>query len=152
MSYQRRQRNIINSFAEGLIAPWVELVVSLCIVVGSKAIETLSDVLQQLFYQLSNTASVGLAVPIDFVTVFSFAILVMSIIDLVRNLVVGFLYPGHAVAHIVGEIISLTFIAFVPISKGIVMNSLLVVMFLVVGVLFRFYVEYKESETECWIY
>lgn len=154
MNYQRRQRSIIDSFIEGLIAPWGELALSLTITLGSKVLEAIREAGEVLRQALNITSSSSASLSADLISLFTFAVLVMSIIDLIRNLAVGFLYPAHTIAHMIGELISLLllFNALLLLSKSIVANCLLAILFLAVGIVLRFYVEHEKSKVEYWRY
>ncbi len=152
MSYQRRQRSVIDSFIEGLIAPWGELVLSLVITLGSKTLEAIHEASEALRQALNITSSSSVILSDDFISLLILAIWIMSVIDLIRNLAIGFLYPAHAVAHMVGELISLLllFNTLLLLSKSIIANCLLAILFLGVGITLRFYVEYERSKVEYW--
>ncbi len=150
----RKQRSIADSFIEGLIAPWSELALSLIITSGSKILEAIHEAGEALRQALNITSSSSTTSSTDLISLFAFAVLGMSIIDLIRNLAMGLLYPAHAIAHMIGELVSLLllFYMLLPLSKNIITNCLLAILFLSVGIAIRFYVEHRRSRVEYWRY
>ena len=148
MNDQFDQRGIINSFVEGLTAPWIELTVSLTIISSSSVFEILQDAIRELFSTSFNTSI--MPYPTDLVLIFARVLLLVSLLDLARNLVIGFLYPANAFAHILGEFISLIlfFKAFYLILKSIIIDSLLASSFLIIGIVLRAYIEYRNDKSK----
>jgi len=150
----KKQRSFADSFIEGFAAPWVEFIVSIIITVMMIMIGAFREAGEVIGQALNTTSNVSIVSFNLIDLLLPLAVFIMSVIDMFRNLVVGFLFPAHATAHIVGEGLSL--IIFFPvlmmISKNVIINCLFSMIFLVLGIVIRFYVEYERSKVEYWGY
>ena len=98
----KRSRTPIDSFIEGLVAPLLEFFLALAIL----AIRTTVLIVQKTFEQLLNSLGGQPITAPDVLQIIALALVIMAIIDFVRNLTLGYLFPAHAIAHILGELIS----------------------------------------------
>ena len=89
----------------------------------------------------------------DFLQLLTSVLVVMAIIDLIRNLIIGFLFPAHAIAHVIGEVLSLTlFCLFLRSALGPIHHTVtetfssvcLSVVIMIFGIVVRAYVEWQE--------
>jgi len=114
--------------------------------------ETLRALQEAFQLVLSLLSGQPLAVP-DVLQLMEQTLFWTALMDLARNLAVGFLYPAHAVAHLIGEAISLALLLLL-LATGLMhsmaleasLNTLLPPIFMMLlGVLMRLCLE-KRNE------
>ena len=150
------RRTLIDSFLEGFIAPWLEFYLALVISSMITALLTLEEIFGQL---LSSLGKQPISAP-NVLQLIAITLAIMAILDLFRNLAIGYLLPAHAIAHVSGEILSLViFFRLILVSAPTLIHYTIletissvylsiIVMFL--GVLIRVCIElYMENEIWC---
>ena len=148
-------RTLIDSFIEGLVAPWLEF----CLALITLSVTTAILIVQKAFEQLLGSLGGQPITAPDVLQLIALALVIMAIIDLVRNLTFGYLFPARTIAHIPGEVLTLaiffsTILRSAPnlihytISEAISSVYLSIVV-MVLGMLMRAYVE-LTSESTAW--
>ena len=100
-TYTRQLDQLIASFLEGLIAPYAELALSTLFL-------ALNEVLRSVSTLSPIDASRDVWLSTDFLTN---VVLAFTILDLLRNIVFGLIYPGSAIAEAIGAAASLLLLA-----------------------------------------
>jgi len=94
-------RTPIDSFIEGFVAPLLEFCLALIIL----SVRTTILIVQKTFEQLLNSLGGQPITAPDVLQIMALTLVIMAIIDLVRNLTFGYLFPAHAIAHMLGELL-----------------------------------------------
>ncbi|RLE81277.1 MAG: hypothetical protein DRJ51_04180 [Thermoprotei archaeon] len=149
----REGRTLVDSFIEGFVAPWLEFYLTLIILSVKTAILIMKKALEQLPGSLGR----HLITTPDVLQIIAIALVIMAIVDFIRNLIVGYLLPAHTLAHILGEICSLVmfFSTILRSAPGLIHYTVLEasssvylsIAVMLLGILVRTYVEQVNRES-----
>jgi len=137
-------RTILDSFVEGILSPWIEFVFSLYISSISLAIKVIEHVKDAMMKSLSGQPIPTLNIP-DLSQYFSLVLTLTSIIDLIRNLTVGYFFPSNIIAHIVGEVATIILFGSLiqKIMPSVIFSLIPSITMMIMGIILRAYVEGK---------
>ncbi len=124
-----RIRSEMNSFMEGLVAPILELIVSITIAAFFEMAHIIGSSIGKYGFGFINLG----------VEALNYSLLIMSFLDMVRNLYIGYSKPGRTLFMVMGEFLSLSlmysiFIQLAPISFAILVLSIIV---MIIGIMLR---------------
>ncbi len=152
--HEKKVRGCVSSFIEGLIQPIIDLLTSLFVSLTATGLLTIEETTQELIRTFSETlhgAQPSFQVG-ALNEVFSITIVIIGIIDLLWNLIIGFLAPGDALAHLIGEVIAFSFIfplITLPLFSQSLASIIASIALISIGIIVRVYLEYevtRESE------
>jgi len=144
------RRTLVSNFAEGLLAPFAEFFISILVLLMEETLLALQEAFQQALSLLSGQP---LAVP-DAPQLMEQALFWTALMDLARNLAMGFLFPAHAVAHLIGEVVSLPLLLWLFLhATGLIhsttleaiLSTLFSITVMLLGVVARLYLEERSE-------
>lgn len=138
------ERSPLDVFVEGFLSPLIELSVFLLIA-------SFKDVVYMLHYLFRELVHAGITyqTPLDqfILNLTLTTLLIVGIIDLARNILVGYIKPVYSSYHAVGEVFGLLlFYKFIESINAIALQDIVVsIVFMLTGILVRIAVEMRKT-------
>ncbi|MEM2261632.1 MAG: hypothetical protein QXK24_04190 [Ignisphaera sp.] len=130
------KRDEISSFIEGFSAPFIEIAISILFSGVSEVIQIISGLIKDssLFILSTNILYQSLTF--------------VAVADFIRNLLIGLVFPGDAIMHLFGEIISLLIVFFIPFFNEVLKSQLWSIILIILGMVIRIYLELKRTNRD----